>query len=96
MKQFTYSSKCLLSGINAEISGISTLVAYPVFSNFITPKSRLKDKTEEIMNKRNVVYATAKILNPQRLNKVIRKRDLPKLVALNPNNDIKPKLEVTG
>lgn len=61
--------------------------------NFMTPSARHNGEAEEIMEKRKKVYKTAKELHPQRFNRGIRNWDLPKVVALNPTDEIKASLD---
>lgn len=64
--------------------------------NFIKPSSRHNGEAERIMENRKLVYSAAKQLHPQRFNRGIRKWDLPEAVALNPTDEDKSKLQVTG
>lgn len=55
--------------------------------NYLTPTSLHNGTANKIMKKRKAVYAAAKLLNPTRFNRGIRKWEAPLFAELNPTSE---------
>lgn len=64
--------------------------------NFVTPNSRHNGTAHMLMAKRKKVYNSARQAHPERWTRQVRNWELPKVVTLNPTDEIENKVEETG
>lgn len=64
--------------------------------NFVTPNSRHNGTADKIMEKRKKVYNAARQAHPERWTRKTRNWNLPDTVALNPDDEMKRKIKITG